>query len=174
MVFFLPLFQCWNFLNVNYLSVRVVTYISRVEAFVTRIKIESSNQSPFWELIRVASEPWKSKLYRIKTYSYNLTFDLLKIKRSRDLEGNNQAIKYSFCQSKRLILVANTSTGDMHNLSTMSYKCLPLGIHSNWPLCCFFFHLCRLPQILEQTILIVDSLIVHTNFESSIFFVNDN
>ena len=44
---FLPLFQCWNFLNVNYLSVRVVTYISRVEAFVTRIKIESSNQSPF-------------------------------------------------------------------------------------------------------------------------------
>ena len=44
---FLPLFQCWNFLNVNYLLVRVVTYISRVEAFVTRIKIESSNQSPF-------------------------------------------------------------------------------------------------------------------------------
>ena len=39
----------------------VVSYMSRVEAFVTGIKIESSNQSAFWELIKVTSKLWKSK-----------------------------------------------------------------------------------------------------------------
>ena len=34
----------------------VVTYMSHVEAFATGIKIESSDQSPFWGLIKVTSE----------------------------------------------------------------------------------------------------------------------
>ena len=37
----------------------IVTYMSRVEAFVTRIKIESNNQSSFWRAdqgIKVTSE----------------------------------------------------------------------------------------------------------------------
>ena len=38
----------------------VVTYMSHVEAFVTGIKIKSSNQSPFWRLIKVTSELLKS------------------------------------------------------------------------------------------------------------------
>ena len=42
------------------LSQGVVNFISRVEAFVTGIKIESSDQSPFWELIKVTSELRKS------------------------------------------------------------------------------------------------------------------
>jgi len=34
--------------------------------------------------------------------------------KSRPSEGNNQAIKYNFCQLRVLILVANTSTGDTY------------------------------------------------------------
>ena len=43
-----------------------------------------------------------------------LQFDLLpmKIKRSRALEGNDEAIKHTFCHLKILIVVANASTGN--------------------------------------------------------------
>ena len=60
--------------------------MSHVEAFATGIKIESSDQSPFWGLIKVTSElnQW-----------------------IKNTEGNDQAIKHTFCQSKTLIPVAN-------------------------------------------------------------------
>ena len=38
----------------------VVTYMSRVEVFATRIKIESSDQNPFLGLIKLTSELLKS------------------------------------------------------------------------------------------------------------------
>ena len=43
----------------TFVSQGVVTYMSRVETFVTRIKIESSDQSPFWGLIKgLVPRPW--------------------------------------------------------------------------------------------------------------------
>ena len=60
--------------------------MSRVEVLATGIKIESSNQRPFWGLIK------GSRIAKIKTHGCNFTFDPLKIKRSRASEGNNQAI----------------------------------------------------------------------------------
>ena len=43
--------------NQNDLHVRVVTYMSRVEAFATGIKVESSDQSSFWWLIKGSRWP---------------------------------------------------------------------------------------------------------------------
>ena len=39
-------------ISVQILDQGIVTYISRVEAFATRVKIESSDQSPFVGLIK--------------------------------------------------------------------------------------------------------------------------
>ena len=61
----------------------VVTYMSPVEAFATGIKIESSDQSPFWEPIKGSSPPPNYENQRIKNTP--LQFDLWPIK--------NQAIK---------------------------------------------------------------------------------
>ena len=63
--------------------------MSHVEVLVTGIKIESSNQRPFWGLIK---ESRIAKINRSRTHGCNLTFDPLKIKCSRASEGNNQAI----------------------------------------------------------------------------------
>ena len=64
--------------------------MSRVEVFVTEIKIESSNQSSFWGLIKVTSELLKSM-----DQEHGLQFDLdfLKIKCLTASEENDQAIK---------------------------------------------------------------------------------
>ena len=63
--------------------------MSRVEAFVTRIKIEPSDQSPFWELIKGSRSPPNCKNQRIKNAW--LQFDLLVVKKkfnqSRGFEG---------------------------------------------------------------------------------------
>ena len=50
----------------------VVTYMSCVQAFMTGIKIESNNQSPFCKLIKVTSELQNQ---RIKNAWLQLTFD---------------------------------------------------------------------------------------------------
>ena len=63
----------------------VLTCMSCVEAFVTGIKIESSDQSPFV----------KSTNQEIMC-GCNLIFDSLKIKQSRASEGNDQVIKHTF------------------------------------------------------------------------------
>ena len=63
--------------------------MSRVEVLTTGIKIESSNQRPFWGPIK---ESRIAKINQSRTHSCNLTFDPLKIKCSRASEGNNQAI----------------------------------------------------------------------------------
>ena len=63
--------------------------MSRVEVLATGIKIESSNQRPFWGPIKGSRI---AKINRSRTHGCNLTFDLLKIKCSRASEGNNQAI----------------------------------------------------------------------------------
>ena len=54
----------------------IVTYMSRVAALVTGIKIESSDQTPFWRLIKGSRF---AKINGSRTHSYNLTFDSLKI-----------------------------------------------------------------------------------------------
>ena len=59
-----------------------------VEVLATGIKIESSNQRPFWGLIEGSRN---AKINRSRTHGCNLTFDPLKIKNSRASEGNNQA-----------------------------------------------------------------------------------
>jgi len=67
--------------------------MSRVEPFATRIKIESSDRSTFWKPIKVTSKLGIKE--KFKTCDCNLTFDPLKIKRSRALEENNEAIKHA-------------------------------------------------------------------------------
>ena len=63
--------------------------MSRVEMLATGIKMESSNQKPFWGPIKGSGV---AKINRSRTHSCNLTFDSLKIKCSRASEGNNQAL----------------------------------------------------------------------------------
>ena len=63
--------------------------MSCVEVLATGIKIESSNQRPFWGPIKGSRI---AKINRSRTHGCNLTFDPLKIKCSRASEGNNQAI----------------------------------------------------------------------------------
>ena len=63
--------------------------MSRVEVLVTGIKIESSNQRPFWGLIKGSRI---AKINLSRTHSCNLTFVPLKIKCSRASEGNDQVI----------------------------------------------------------------------------------
>ena len=60
--------------------------MSCVEVLATGVKIESSNQRPFWGPIK------GSRIAKIKTHGCNLTFDPLKIKWSRASEGKDQAI----------------------------------------------------------------------------------
>ena len=62
----------------------VVTYMSRVEAFATRIKIQSSDQSPFWEPIKGSRLPPNCDNQMIKNRDSDSTF---KIKQSRAFEG---------------------------------------------------------------------------------------
>ena len=50
-------------MTIRQLQQGVATYMSRVEAFATGIKIESSDQSPFWgadQGVKVTSELLKS------------------------------------------------------------------------------------------------------------------
>ena len=71
----------------------VVTFMFRVEASATEIKIEPSNQSSFWRVnqaINVTSKP-------IKTCGSNLTFDPLK---PSNQELQKETIKQSICQLK--------------------------------------------------------------------------
>ena len=77
----------------------VVSYMSRVEVFVTGIKIESSNQSPFWELIKVTS-----KLRKSKDLKHAAPIRPLTCKKSSGQEllkgrSSDQAIKHTFWQS---------------------------------------------------------------------------
>ena len=67
--------------------------MSCVEAFATGIKIEASDQSPFWGANQ--GDLWTAKISGSRTHSCNLTFDPLKIKCSRASEGNNEAIKHT-------------------------------------------------------------------------------
>ena len=60
-----------------------------VEVLATGIKIESSNQRPFWGLIKGSRI---AKINQSRTHGCNLTFDPLKIKSSRATKGKNQAI----------------------------------------------------------------------------------
>ena len=88
----------------------VVSYMSRVEAFVTGIKIESSNQSAFWELIKVTSKLWKSKDQKRAAPIWPLT-----CKKSSDQEllkgwSSDQA---HISATKILTPVSNASTGDI-------------------------------------------------------------
>ena len=57
------------------LSQGVVTFISRVEAFVTGIKIESSDQSLF--LRTEQGDLWTAKIKKSRTHSCNLTVEPL-------------------------------------------------------------------------------------------------
>ena len=84
----------------------LVSYMSRVEAFVTGIKIESSDQTLFESRSRD-----QGYLRTVKSKN-QLQFDLwpIKIKLPRAFEG---MIKHTFCRSKILITVANASTGDI-------------------------------------------------------------
>ena len=85
--------------------------MSRVEVFTTEIKIESSDQSPFWEPIKGLVLPPNYENQRIK--NVQLQFHLWPIK--------NQAIKSfrwssdqaQFLLIKIFIVVANASTGDI-------------------------------------------------------------
>ena len=88
----------------------VVTYTSCVEVFAIGIKIESSDQVTFGAN---QGDLWTPKINGSRTHSCNLTLDPLKIKRSRASEGNDQAIKHTFCRSKTLIPAANTRIGGM-------------------------------------------------------------
>ena len=60
-----------------------------VEVLATGIKIESSNQRPFWGPIKGSRI---AKINRSRTQGCNLTFDPLKIKSLRASKGKNQAI----------------------------------------------------------------------------------
>ena len=57
----------------NFKKQGVVTCISHVEAFVTGIKIESSDQSPSWEPSQNQGDLWTVKPSRSRTPCYNLT-----------------------------------------------------------------------------------------------------
>lgn len=92
-----------------------------VEASVTEIKIEPSNQSSFWRANQAINVT--SKL--IKICGYNLTFDPLKTKQSRASEGNNQTINLLI---KILIPVASTSTGDTYVLPLLIVMFYKVGV----------------------------------------------
>ena len=70
-------------------------------------KIESSGLIKGWRWIKVASKLLQSTDQERKAAIWPLT---LKIKLSRASEGNDQAIKHTFCWSNILIAVANAST----------------------------------------------------------------
>ena len=70
----------------------VVTYMSRVEAFATRIKIESSDQSPFRGRSRDQGGLQVAKINGSRTRGCNLTFDPEK---SSDQEPQKGTIKRS-------------------------------------------------------------------------------
>ena len=74
--------------------------MSHVEVLATGIKIESSNQRPFWGPIKGSRI---GKINQSRIHGCNLTFDPLKLKCSRASEGNKQ-----FLVIKSLIPVANT------------------------------------------------------------------
>ena len=82
----------------------VVTYKSPVEVFVTRIKIESSNQSPFENRSRDQGNLWIAKINESRMQGCNLSFELLKIKQARVSEGNDQAYHAHFLPIKVLDL----------------------------------------------------------------------
>ena len=58
----------------------------RVEVLATRIKIESSNQRPFWGPIKGSRI---TKINQLRTRGCNLTFDPLKIKSLRRKQSSN-------------------------------------------------------------------------------------
>ena len=55
--YFLPICKSFPLYSIE----MVVTYMSHVKALATKIKIESSDQRPFWEQIKVTSILWKAR-----------------------------------------------------------------------------------------------------------------
>ena len=91
----------------------VVTYMSRVEAFATGIKTESSNQSPLGgdQGIKVTSELLKINNQEHAAAIWPLTLENQAIKSL--IRRDDQVIKHTICWSKNLIAVANASIGDI-------------------------------------------------------------
>ena len=100
----------------------VVTYMSRVEAFATAIKIESSDQSPFGGPIK--GSRWPPNCYKSTIKNALLQSDLwpLKIKRSRASEGTIKRSSILFADQK---IWSRSQT-----LLQVTYKWLPLVIGS--------------------------------------------
>ena len=92
----------------------VVNYASHVKVFGTRIKIQSSDESPFWEPIKWSSNLRTVKIKGSRRHASNLTFDH-KNQLIKCFRRDEQAIKHSFCWSKIMIPIANPSIGDMCN-----------------------------------------------------------
>ena len=88
----------------------VVSYMSRVEVFVTGIKIESSDQSLFWELIKITSKLQKSKDQKRAAPIWPLTCK--KPSSQEPLKGRSSDQAHILL-IKILILVENASTGDI-------------------------------------------------------------
>jgi len=82
----------------------IVTYMSHVKAFVTGSKLKK----PFLKVNQGIKVTSRLRISKIKNAWFQFNHWPVKIKRSR--EG---AIKHTFCRSKILILVANTSIGDI-------------------------------------------------------------
>ena len=76
--------------------------MSRVEAFATRIKIESSDQSPFLRADqRIKITFWTAKIKESKMCTCNLAFDPQKIKQSKVLERTIQWSSTFYFQSNK-------------------------------------------------------------------------
>ena len=90
--------------------------MSRVEVFTTEIKIESSDQSPFWEPIKRLMLPPNYENQRIKNVW--LQFDLWPIK--------NQAIKSFRWSSDQAQFFWSKSSSWLQTLQQATYKWLPL------------------------------------------------
>jgi len=80
----------------GYLWQGVVTYMSPVEAFATGIKMESSNQCSFWELIKGSRWTLSDQYQPINTREALQCFVLWNPEKSSPLEGNDQVIKDDF------------------------------------------------------------------------------
>ena len=82
--------------------------MSPVETLVTRIKVGSSHQRPVWQLIKISTCSLSNKHEQISDTEETWwpVYPLNHCK-SSDQEEQSNVFKYSFYQSKTLILVAN-------------------------------------------------------------------
>ena len=97
---------------------RLVTCMSCVETFVTGIKIESSDQSLFWEPIKGSRWPPNCGS---RMCGCNLTFDPWKIKWSRVSEGNDQAY-FLLIKKPDCGLVANAFKPNISEVASLGYR----------------------------------------------------